>query len=158
VYLRPAQAKGRRVGTEAEQWSSAGTIVIGDVARAALRAYIVELKRRRWCSWPPTADQPLFVAVRRNARAKKARKEQHGRLSVRTLQYQWQALQRQSGLPSPYHFHDLRHTAMTRCAEVVGFNLKLLASFGRCSPQTAMRYLQFSPAKLAAARNELAFR
>lgn len=158
VYLRPEQAKGRRVGDQ--QWASSGTIVIGDDARAALRSYVVELKRRGWTSsWPPAADQPLFVAVRRNARSRRPKSQQHGRLAVRTLQYQFRAFQLQCGITTPYHFHDLRHTAMTKCAEVVGGNIRALCDFGRCSAKTATRYLHnFTPEKLAAARNELAFR
>lgn len=155
VYLRPSQAKGRRVGDH--QWASSGTIVIGDDARAALRAYVAELKRRRWIDWPPTPGQPLFIAVRGNGRGDDDAR--YPRLSIRTLQHQFKSFQRQCGITTPYHFHDLRHTAMTRCAEVVGGNIRALCDFGRCSTTTAMRYLHnFTPEKLAAARNELAFR
>lgn len=154
VYLRPSQAKGRKAGPE--PWTSAGTIVVSDDARAAMRAYIVELKRRGWTKWPPTSDQPLFVAKRRNARSRK--RTDHGRLAVRTLQYQWRAFQLRIGLESPYHFHDLRHTAMTRCAEVSNGNTTMVADFGRCDPQTAERYIHRSPGRLAELRNDLAFR
>lgn len=158
VYLRPAQSKGRRVGPKHEQWESSGTIVVSDEARSALRAYIAELKRRGWCTWPPEPDQPLLVAKRRNARSRKAKKPAYGPLAVRTLQYQWQMFQKRTGIVSPYHFHDLRHTAMTQCAEVTNGNTKMVAEFGRCDPQTAERYIHFSPARLSELRNELAFR
>lgn len=155
VYLRPAQSKGRRVGDH--QWDSAGTIAVTDDARSALRAYMLELRRREWTAVPPSRDQPLFVALRRNRKSKR-KGQAHGRLAIRSLQYQWQAFQRAIGITSPYHFHDLRHTALTRMAELSHGNTQLVARFGRCDLQTAMRYVHLPPGKLAEMRNDLAFR
>lgn len=157
VYLRPEQSKGRRVGPE--QWDSAGTIAINDDARSALRAYIHEVKRRKWVEWPPKPDTPLFVAVRGNGRhAASAAHNTHARLSVRTLQWQWGTFQTRAGIVPAYRFHDLRHTAMTKCAEVTNGNVKLIADFGRCDVQTAMRYVHLTPGQLGSIRNACAFR
>lgn len=156
VYLKPSQAKGRRVGEH--KWTSAGTIAVSDEARNALRAYIAELKRRGWSVWPPPAAQPLFVAVRTSPRTRRAAAPVHQRLSIRTLQHQWRTFQRAIGIESTYHFHDLRHTALTRCSELTGGNMKLVAEFGRCDLQTAARYVHLTPGRLTALRNDLAFR
>ena len=149
VYVRPEQSKGRRVGDE--QWDSAGTILVSDVARSALRAYLAEAKRRGYIAWPPKKGEPLFVAVRGNWRSGNGRH----RLSVRTLQQQWMLLQHRAGLDTPYHFHCLRHDAMTRACEALNNNVKALAIFGRCSVQTALRYVHVSPQQLIALRNQL---
>ena len=152
VYLHPEQSKGRRTGDH--QWDSAGTLMIGDDARAALRAYLLEGRRRElWAQWPPGKNEPLFLSVRGNARSTKGRK----RLSVRGLQWQWEMFQRRSGTDRPYHFHDLRHTAMTRCAEVSNGNVRVVAAFGRCDVSTALRYVHLTPQAMIDLRNLMAF-
>lgn len=150
IYVRPEQSKGRRVGDE--QWDSAGAILVNDLARSALRAYLVEAKRRGYVPWPPKKGDPLFVAVRGNWRSGTGRH----RLSVRTLQQHWGDFQRRAGVDAPYHFHCLRHDAMTRCADAVGGNVKMLARFGRCSVMTALRYVHVSEKAMADLRNALA--
>lgn len=151
AYVRPDQSKGRRVGPE--QWDSSGTIMLADDTRAALRAYIVEARRRGWIPWPPAPDDPLFVAVRGNGLAGKGRH----RLSTRTLQWQWRQVQVQAGIDHPYVFHSLRHDAMTRCAERTNGNAKLLADYGRCDVTTAMQYVHLSPQAMMTLRNDLSF-
>lgn len=151
AYLRPEQSKGRRVGPE--QWDSAGTIMLADEARTALRAYIAEARRREWMSWPPKRNEPLFVGVRGNGNSGAGRH----RLSPRTLQWQFAEMQKRAGIDHLYHFHCLRHDAMTRCAEKTNGNLVLLADYGRCDVMTAMQYVHLSPQQMLSLRNELRF-
>jgi integrase len=151
AYLRPEQSKGRRTGPE--QWDSSGTILISDDARAALRAYVVEARRRQWISWPPSKTEPLFISVRGNASTGKGRH----RLSVRTLQDQWHKFQLSAGIESPYVFHSLRHDALTRCSEVTNGNVKVIAEFGRCDVATALHYVHLGPHSMMQLRNDLSF-
>lgn len=153
AYLRPEQSKGRRTGPE--QWDSAGTIMVSDLARAALRAYLAEAKRRGWVAWPPAPDTPLFIGVRGNGRSVAGPGRQ--RLSVRTLQDQWHKVQVAAGIERPYVFHSLRHDAMTRCAERCNGNVLMVAAFGRCDVATAMQYVHLTPQAMQALRNELSF-
>jgi integrase len=151
-YLRPEQSKGRRVGDD--PWDSAGPFLLGDEPRAALRAYLAECKRRQYIPWPPKPGDPLFVAVRGNG---------HGsgrhRLSVRTLQWQWEEFQARCSLATPYHWHCLRHDAMTRCADATNGNVRIVAAFGRCDVQTAMRYCgPATPATMLELRNKIVLR
>ena len=152
-YLRPVQSKGRRVGPD--QWDSAGTFLVSDDARAALRAYVMEAKRRAYLVWPPKAGDPLFVSVRGNSKSGSGRH----RLSVRTLQWQWEAFQRHAGLDAPYHWHCLRHDAMTRCSDATNGNIHIVAAFGRCDVLTAAQYVAHpSPQAMLDLRNQIAMR
>lgn len=151
IYVRPDQSKGRRTGDH--QWDSAGTVMVGDEARAALRAYIAEGRRRGWWQWPPAKADPLFLSVRGNLKAGGGRHQ----LAVRTLQWQWEHFQKHAGIDHPYHFHDLRHTAMTRCAEVASGNVLVIARYGRCDVSTALRYVHLTPQTMVDLRNQLAF-
>lgn len=154
AYLRPEQSKGRRVGDD--QWDSAGTIMISDLARAALRAYIVEAKRRKWwAQWPPEPGEPLFLGVRGNGRSRDGAGRQ--RLSVRTLQDQWRKVQLAAGIDHPYVFHSLRHDAMTRAAERSNGNVLMVAAYGRCDVATATQYVHLTPESMLELRNRLSF-
>jgi integrase len=152
-YLKAAQSKGRRVGPD--QWDSAGSFLVSDDARAALRAYLAEAKRREYLAWPPKPGDALFVSVRGNGKSGAGRH----RLSVRTLQWQWESFQRHAGLDAPYHWHCLRHDAMTRCSLATNGNLKIVAAFGRCDVLTAARYVENpSPQAMLDLRNQVAMR
>lgn len=153
AYVRPEQSKGRRVGPD--QWDSAGTIMVSDLARSALRAYLTEARRRGWIAWPPKPDDPLFIGVRDNGRHRDG--PGRHRLSVRTLQDQWHKIQVAAGVDHPYVFHCLRHDAMTRCAERTNGNVLMVAAFGRCDVGTAMQYVHLTPERMTALRNELSF-
>ena len=159
-YIRPEQSKGRRVGPD--QWDSAGSFLLGDEPRAALRAYLLEAKRRQYLPWPPKSGDPLFVSVRGNGNGngKDHPEDARQRLSVRTLQWQWGDFQQHAALPSPYHWHCLRHTAMTACAEATNGNVAIVAAFGRCDVKTAMRYCRayLTPQRMLELRNQIQLR
>jgi integrase len=155
-YVRPEQSKGRRVGED--QWDSSGSFLLGDEPRAALRVYLSEAKRRGYLPWPPKPGDPLFLSVRGNANTEGP--EARRRLSVRTLQWQWGDFQAHAALPSPYHWHCLRHTAMTACAAATNGNVAVVAAFGRCDVQTAMGYCRayITPARMLELRNLITMR
>lgn len=142
AYLRAPQSKGRRQGV-GQRWDSAGSFMLASAARAALRTYLAEAKRREWMAWPPKPDDPLFIGVR--ARGVSG----HGRVSHRIVQHQFLRLQRELGIPEPYMFHELRHDALTRFASAAGGNPYKLAAYGRCHIKTATRYVHTSPIALS---------
>jgi site-specific recombinase XerC len=137
-----------------DQWDSSGTILIGDSPRAALRAYLAECKRREYLSWPPKPGDSLFCSVRGNSHG-----QGRHRLSVRTLQWQWDEFQTKAGLATPYHWHCLRHDAMFRCAEATNGNVLIVAAFGRCDVKTALQYCgPPSSAAMLELRNKIVLR
>jgi integrase len=140
AYLKTKQAKGRRVGTR--QWTSAGTFVVTKPARHALRAYIRAARARGWMQWPPTPTTPLFLVSCGNG------ERAHSRLGRRAAQHCWHVLQRRALVVNLYRFHDLRHDALTRVAEVSGGDAFQVATFGRCDAKTALRYVHNRPSTL----------
>ena len=101
AYLRADQAKGGDRG--------AGPFEVSARARAAIRAYLRAAVARGWMQWPVAERTPLFLGHRGRAGA-----AGHGRLSKRSAQHSWYALQRRAGIVEPYGFHSLRHDSATR--------------------------------------------
>lgn len=77
-------------------------------ARAALRAYLITARKKGLLDIPGAPDQALFVATKLPHKG--------GRVSVRTIELQWQELQRSCGITEAYRWHDLRHEAATAFA------------------------------------------
>jgi site-specific recombinase XerC len=145
TYLRVQQAKGGAAGADVDgrpsvrRWTSAGNIVITSTARRALSAYVKHAVK----AGALRLEQDAPVWVRRKT-AEPIRK--------RTLQDQWHGLQLRAGieLEQHYHFHCLRHDALTLFARACRYDVFQIAAFGRCDPYTAQRYVHAEPRRLAA--------
>src|SRR5688572_1987685 len=98
-FLFPEQAKR----------GTSGTITVSKRARSAVRAYILAIRRAGWISWPVPQGTPLFLG-HRGHRGRAG----HGRLTVRSAEYNWTELQKRARLGTRYTFHDLRHDAASR--------------------------------------------
>ena len=122
-YLRASQAKGGRRG--GRRRDAGGPFPISRRARAALRRYVLELRRLGWVPWPPPARAPLFLGHRLRGGA-----AGHARLSKRAAQWSWHQVQARARLPRRYGFHALRHDALTRC-RAAGGDVFDIAELGR---------------------------
>lgn len=140
-YLPPHKAKG----------GAAGDVVISRATRDAIRHYVNELLERGLLDFfdPTWRTEALFVAGRgRGAEGG------GGRLPKRAAQADFTRWQRLAQIAPPYRWHDLRHTAITRFAELVGGDAYKVASFARHKDvRTSLRYAHASG--IAAAANEL---
>lgn len=133
-YIRTDQAK---MGAE-------GRFLISPRAVMALRAYLIEARRRRWiASW----EGPLFIG------AKKWRGGGHDRLGYHSSNCAWNDFIDTLRLPEIYRFHDIRHDSITRyCVEVNG-DAFAVQRFGRFRDlNTAVRYVHESIDILDAAK------
>ncbi|HKU37327.1 MAG TPA: site-specific integrase [Polyangiales bacterium] len=144
TYVKVSQAKGGKVvdangrGASVRTWTSAGTVVIPARARRAIGAY-VRAAVKVGALQLAAGDAPLWVQPSTGRQ-----------LQPRTIQYQWTGLQRRAGCSELYHFHCLRHDALTRFAAACGGQVFQVAAFGRCDPYTAQRYVHVEPRRLAA--------
>lgn len=145
TYVKVSQAKGGKVvdhsgnGASVRTWTSAGTVVIPARARRAIAAYVRAALRVGALQLEQLGGAgPLWVQPSTGRQ-----------LQPRTIQYQWTGLQRRAGCSELYHFHCLRHDALTRFAAACGGNVFQVAAFGRCDPYTAQRYVHVEPRRLA---------
>lgn len=130
------------------------TIYVGRAARAALRAYMLELVARGDLDFtdPTWRRDPLFVTGRGRGRGNPG----GIRMPKRAAQADWRRWQRAAQIQLPYRFHDLRHTAITRFAQRVGGDTYQVAVFaGHTDIRTSQRYTHVDPAAIAAAAEEL---
>jgi integrase len=151
-YLRHDQAKGGDKG--------AGVVHVPKRARAAVRLYVLALRREQWIPWPVTPHiggldnaTPLFLG-HRGQRGRPG----HNRLSVRAAQRSWHELQAHARLSTRYSFHALRHDCASRL-RAAGADLFDLAKQLRWRDlSTAQRYVHdldgVSQLPLLAARAE----
>lgn len=93
ALLRSDQAKRRR----------SRRFYIPREARSAIRSYLEYARKKKLLSIPGPAGQSLFVATKRPHKGQA--------VNVRTIQIQWQELQKKTGITEPYRWHDLRHEA-----------------------------------------------
>lgn len=142
AYIRPDQTKGRRKGPR--RWTTAGTFVIPEPARIALRLYLKARIARGWLEMPAQYGVPLFVAVKRRSRDN----PQPQRLNKRSAQAVFEDLHERARMSQHYRFHDLRHDCLTRCAELSGGNPFKVAAIGRMTLHTAQRYVHTNPIAL----------
>jgi integrase len=142
AYIRPDQTKGRRKGPR--RWTTAGTFVIPEPARIAIRLYLKARIARGWLTMPPEYGVPLFVTIKRRNKAN----PQPQRLGKRAAQSVFEELHKRAQLAQHYRFHDLRHDCLTRCAELSGGNPFKVAAIGRMTLGTAQRYVHTNPIAL----------
>lgn len=134
-YLRLDQAKGE----------SAGQFLISARANTALRAYLLEARRRGWI--PDTWTGPLFITT------KTWRGSGHKRLAYRSHNYTWTKFVKRCNLPEAYRFHDLRHDSITRYAVEVNGDAFAVQQFGRFADlNTAQVYVHETRDYLDAAK------
>lgn len=112
-FLRHAQAKN----------GNGGRFLISPRAQTALRAYLLEARRRDWIdeSW----TGPLFIG------AKRWRKGGHDRLAYRSFNILWNDFLNRLELPERYRFHDIRHDSITRYSQEVNGDVSKVMRFGR---------------------------
>jgi integrase len=153
-YLHRVQAKGRATvkKTKAKRgekkkkpragYSSERTVNVPRRAREALRAYLRELRARKWVTGAWSGTPWITIKGRGEAR--------HAIPSKRTIQAAWTSWQKRAGIEDPYRFHDLRHTAITRLSGA-GDNVFAVAEIaGHHDVRTTQKYVHTSPAKLSA--------
>lgn len=140
-HLRDDQAKGREDDGDRRGYSSARVVALPKRVRAVLGRYLRELRSRKWIkAW----KGPLWITLKGKGEAA------HVQPSDRALQTAWLTWQRRAGVPDPYRFHDLRHTAITRWSENTDDVFAVSKLAGHNDVRTTLTYKHASPAKLAA--------
>lgn len=141
--LEEHQAKGR---SGPRGYTSAGIVNVPKRTRAAIRAYVIELRRRGWIKGPPWRGT-LFVRTRPGRLG--SDELAHGPWSARSAQAAWIEAQRRAGVARPYRVHDLRHTAITRWAAAAGGDAYAVAALARhADVRTSIGYVHHSPARM----------
>jgi integrase len=118
-----------------EQQLTSGRLIIAPpktdagIRTLALPAFLVpELERHLSRFSIPGADGRVFPG------------NHGGPLRRQVLQKHWVAARKKVGLPTHFHFHDLRHTANTLAASTGASLRELMYRMGHASPQAALRY------------------
>lgn len=127
--LRKNQIKGKR---------EAGILIIPEIARSALRAWIRAARRAGLIRLPAKPGAPLFCVIH-GCTAKNALPGQ--RLSKRAAQSMFHSLQLRIGIVPPYRFHDLRHTFQSRLAETGAHPYTVAAAARIRNVATTIRYV-----------------
>lgn len=143
-YLETKQAKGRRSSATSKGYTSAGQIQIPKRSRAAVLAYLRALRSRGWLrTW---RGSPWITCKRGPSGA-----TSHHAVKQRAVQLLWSEWQKRAGIRSPYRWHDLRHTAITRWSRTPGADVFSVAELARHrNVRTTQRYVHADPARLAA--------
>ena len=102
-------------------------------ARTAIRMYIDAARKKNLITIPGKPDAPLFVATKHKTKGQK--------IAERTIEIQWQALQKKTGILDPYRWHDLRHEAASRFAQHAATAYQVRDFLGVRSLATASIYV-----------------
>lgn len=105
-----------------------------------VEAWIKAAARAHGIQWPPPPGIPLFHSPERGKLVA---------LSPRTVQSNFQALQRSAKTAAHYRFSDLRHDAITLFALRVRY-VQPIAQFARISERSALAYLPATSARTLA--------
>lgn len=112
-------------------------VYLAKSAAPDLETWIRITARELRIQWPPPAGVPMFHQ-RKNGKLVK--------LSPRTVQAQFAALQHLAKTAAHYRFSDLRHDAIRTFAEHVRDDPAFVASFARVSERQALAYMPKAPA------------
>lgn len=142
-YLETKQAKGRASTSSRKGYTSAGMIPLPRRSREALLAYLRALRSRGWLrAWK---GSPWITCKGHDKRTS------HHPVGDRAVQKTWHAWQQRAGVRSPYRWHDLRHTAITRWSRSSGGDVFAVAELARHKNiRTTQRYVHQEPARLSA--------
>jgi site-specific recombinase XerC len=108
------------------------TAILPASAARELERWIRQAAHARLFRWPPSPSALLFPG------------DDAGKISPRTVQAQFAALQRKAGTAARYRFQDLRHDAIHRYAQQ-NRNAALVAQYARISERSALAYLPAAP-------------
>lgn len=111
----------------------AAPVPMPSAATPYVEAWTRDAARTERIQWPPPEGIPLFhISTGRDARWR--------RMSPRTVQAQFAALQRAAATAGRYRFSDLRHDAIVRMAERCR-SVSIVAQYARISERSALAYL-----------------